>query len=98
MNEQLRAIQTLIEWIDEHAVENPHLIDMAREIGYSPYYCSEQFRRACGISTEESYYITRATWLQQNYNKVLTLNAEKRYNNNRIMHKRRAIRGYSMFI
>ncbi len=53
MNEQLRAIQTLIEWIDEHAVENPRLIDMAREIGYSPYYCSEQFHRACGMTIKE---------------------------------------------
>lgn len=53
MNEQLRAMQTLIEWIDKHAVENPRLIDMAREIGYSPYYCSEQFHRACGMTIKE---------------------------------------------
>ncbi len=46
-------MQRLIDWIDAHAVENPGLAQMSREIGYSPYYCSEQFHRIAGITIKE---------------------------------------------
>lgn len=53
MKEAVYAMQRLIDWIDEHAVENPGLIEMAQQIGYSPYYCSEQFHRIAGITIKE---------------------------------------------
>lgn len=53
MTEAIFAMQRLIDWIDAHAVENPGLAEMSREIGYSPYYCSEQFHRAVGITIKE---------------------------------------------
>ena len=53
MKEAIMAIQHLIDWIDEHAIENPGLIEMSEQIGYSPYYCSEQFHRIAGITIKE---------------------------------------------
>ncbi len=41
MKEAILAMQRLIDWIDAHAVENPGLAEMSKQIGYSPYYCSE---------------------------------------------------------
>lgn len=53
MKEAILAMQCLIDWIDAHAVENPGLAEMSRQIGYSPYYCSEQFHRIAGITIKE---------------------------------------------
>lgn len=53
MKEAILAMQHLIDWIDEHAMENPGLIEMSKQIGYSPYYCSEQFHRVAGITIKE---------------------------------------------
>jgi len=48
--EWLYAIQRLIDWIDDNAVNNPSLEEISNCIGYSPYYCSEQFHRIAGIT------------------------------------------------
>ncbi len=53
MKEAILAMQRLIDWIDAHAVENPGLAEMSKQIGYSPYYCSEQFHRIAGITIKE---------------------------------------------
>lgn len=53
LKEAILAMQHLIDWIDEHAMENPGLIEMSKQIGYSPYYCSEQFHRVAGITIKE---------------------------------------------
>lgn len=53
MTEAILAMQRLIEWIDAHAAENPGLAEMSKQIGYSPYYCSEQFHRIAGITIKE---------------------------------------------
>lgn len=53
MKEAMLAMQHLIDWIDEYAVENPSLIEMSRQIGYSLYYCSEQFHKISGITIKE---------------------------------------------
>ncbi len=58
MNEWIYAIQHLIDWIDEHVVENPSLAEIASQVGYSPYYCSEQFHRVAGM-TIKSYMAKR---------------------------------------
>ncbi len=57
MKEAIMAIQHLIDWIDEHAIDNPSLMEMSEQIGYSPYYCSEQFHRIAGITIKE--YMSR---------------------------------------
>lgn len=53
MQEWLYAIQKLVDYIEEHACENPSLIEISEHISYSPYYCSEQFRRIAGMTIRE---------------------------------------------
>ncbi|MBQ7849690.1 MAG: helix-turn-helix transcriptional regulator [Clostridia bacterium] len=48
-------------WIDEHIADGVTLGDMAREIGYSPTYCSTQFRRVTGM-TLRAYTQQRRLW------------------------------------
>lgn len=54
MYEWNEAIQKMIDWIDENICENPSLVHMAEQIGYSPYYCSARFREITGM-TIKSY-------------------------------------------
>lgn len=53
MHEWIYAIQRMIDWIDEHACENPSLAEISKQIGYSPYYCSEQFHKIAGMTIRE---------------------------------------------
>lgn len=45
-----KAIQTMIDWIEEHLTEEPSLLEMSKQIGYSPYYCSSQFHAIAGMT------------------------------------------------
>lgn len=53
MYEWIYAAQRLINWIDDHAVENPSLSEISEQVGYSPCYCSEQFHRVVGMTLKE---------------------------------------------
>lgn len=44
----------IINWIEDHLTENPSLLEMADQIGYSPYYCSNRFHDIVGM-TIKSY-------------------------------------------
>lgn len=44
------AIQHILDWMDEHATENPSLTEISNQVGYSPYYCSELFRKVVGCT------------------------------------------------
>lgn len=57
MYEWIYAVQKLIDWIDDHVIENPSLSQISFQVGYSPCYCSEQFHRVTGITIKE--YIAR---------------------------------------
>lgn len=48
------SVQKMIDWIDENICENPSLMRMAQQIGYSPYYCSARFHEITGM-TVKSY-------------------------------------------
>ncbi len=48
MNEWIYAVQKLLDWIDSHVIENPSLSVISRQVGSSPWYCSEQFHRISG--------------------------------------------------
>lgn len=58
MYEWREAIQRMIDWIELHLSDEPTLMEMSRQIGYSPYYCSMQFHRLCGV-TIKSYVAGR---------------------------------------
>lgn len=50
MQEWYAAIERLTAYIEDHIGENPSLIDLAREVGYSPSYCSTLFHRVSGMT------------------------------------------------
>ena len=58
MYEWNEAIQKMIDWVEAHLTENPSLLAMAEQIGYSPYYCSRQFHQIVG-KTLKAYMAER---------------------------------------
>lgn len=48
------AVQKMIDWIEENICEEPSLMQMAKHVGYSPYYCSSRFHDITGM-TIKSY-------------------------------------------
>ena len=44
------AIQKMIDWIEDNLCENPSLLQMSEQIGYSPYYCSVRFHEITGMT------------------------------------------------
>lgn len=54
MYEWNEAIQKMIYWIEDNLTENLSLLEMSKQIGYSPYYCSTKFHEIVGI-TIKSY-------------------------------------------
>lgn len=58
MYEWKQTVQRMIDWIEEHLQENITLLEAARHIGYSPYYCSTQFHKVVGM-TMKSYIAGR---------------------------------------
>lgn len=53
MGDWTGPVQRMTEWIDGHIADGKTLTDMAREVGYSPTYCSMQFHRVTGITLRE---------------------------------------------
>lgn len=58
MYEWNEAIQKMIYWIEDNLTDNPSLLDMSKQIGYSPYYCSVKFHEIAGM-TLKSYIAGR---------------------------------------
>lgn len=58
MYEWNAAIQKMIDWIEGYLTENPSLLEMSKQIGYSPNYCSSQFHSIVGM-TIKSYIAGR---------------------------------------
>lgn len=58
MSEWNEAIQKMIDWIEDNLCENPSLLQMSEQIGYSPYYCSVRFHEITGM-TIKSYMAGR---------------------------------------
>lgn len=44
------TVQKMIDWIEAHLTENPSLLEMSNQIGYSPYYCSNRFHEIVGMT------------------------------------------------
>ena len=58
MFEWNETVQNMIDWIEDHLTENPSLLEMSDQIGYSPYYCSSRFHEIVGM-TLKSYIAGR---------------------------------------
>ena len=50
MYEWNESVQKMICWIEDNLTENPSLIEMSRQIGYSPCYCSTKFHEIAGVT------------------------------------------------
>lgn len=50
MYEWNEAVQKMIDWIEAHLTEDLTLLEMSRQIGYSPYYCSSRFHTLTGMT------------------------------------------------
>ena len=57
MLEWLFTTKRLIDYIDANATGNPSLTDIAEQVGYSPYHCSERFHQVAGMTIRE--YISK---------------------------------------
>lgn len=83
MYEWNEAVQKMIYWIEERLSEQPNLLDMSKEIGYSPYYCSTKFHQIVGM-TMRSYIagrrLTRAAIdLRDTENRILDIAIQNGY-------------------
>lgn len=58
MYEWNEAVQQMIDWLDAHITETPTLLEMSKQIGYSPYYCSSRFHAITGV-TLKNYMAAR---------------------------------------
>lgn len=47
------TVQKMAEWIDKHIAVSGTLTEMARDVGYSPTYCSTQFHWHTGMTLRE---------------------------------------------
>lgn len=53
MYEWNEAVQRMIDWTEEHLTEEITLMELSRQVGYSPSYCSSQFHRLCGTTIRQ---------------------------------------------
>ena len=53
MLDWMHAVRRLLAFIDDHVAENPPLAEIAAQIGYSVWYCAEQFHRLTGMTIRE---------------------------------------------
>lgn len=63
MYEWNAATQKMLDWLEEHLTDNPTLLEMSRQIGYSPCYCSSRFHSIVGMTVKNyisSRRLTRA--------------------------------------
>ena len=44
------AVQEMIDWIEANICTKPTLDDLAKQVGYSKYYCSSQFQKIVGMT------------------------------------------------
>ena len=54
------AVQRMIDWAEaglKDRDKNLTLLNMSREVGYSPWYCSTMFHRICGVTLKS--YVSR---------------------------------------
>ena len=58
MNQWSMSIQQMVDWIEQNIENNPTLLQMSAQVGYSPYYCSFLFHKVCGM-TLRSYLVGR---------------------------------------
>jgi len=59
MYEWNEMVQRMVDWLEEHLTENPVLLKMSEQLGYSPYYCSRQFNQYTGMTLRDYVWTRR---------------------------------------
>ena len=59
MYEWNEMVQRMVDWLEENLTEHPTLLMMAKQLGYSPYYCSRQFNRLTGTTIRDYVWSRR---------------------------------------
>ncbi|MEF2967809.1 AraC family transcriptional regulator [Paenibacillus sp. M1] len=59
MYEWNEMVQRMIDWVDEHPEVSPSLLEMAEQLGYSPYYCTKRFHTLTGMTLRDYVRIRR---------------------------------------
>lgn len=62
-------IQSMIDWIEEHLSNTISLDELAKYIGYSPYYCSFKFHQATGISIRKYVFTQKTVFINRSFSK-----------------------------
>ena len=52
------SVQKMIDWIEQNIENQPTLLKMSSQVGYSPHYCSFLFHKTCGV-TLKRYLVGR---------------------------------------
>ncbi|BFH66077.1 MAG: AraC family transcriptional regulator [Paenibacillus dendritiformis] len=59
MYEWNEMVQLMIDWIDKEITTAPSLMEMSRQLGYSPYYCTKQFHALTGMTLRDYVWMRR---------------------------------------
>lgn len=57
------SIQEIIDWVEAHIKDSPTLTDIARQVGYSPFYCSTMFHEVCGMTLRDYIALRRIAFV-----------------------------------
>lgn len=53
MFEWNEMVQMMVDWVDRNIEATPTLIEMSNQLGFSPYYCSNQFHLLTGMTLRD---------------------------------------------
>lgn len=56
------AVQKMLRWVEDNLRGEPTLLELSRQVGYSPWYCSSMFHQIYGCTLRS--YVARK-WLTQ---------------------------------
>lgn len=56
-----QTIARMVDWVEHHLTLQPTLADLSKHVGYSPYYCSAQFRERLGITLKQYISMRRVS-------------------------------------
>jgi len=61
MYEWNETVQLMVDWVERHLTEDPSLMNMSKQMGYSPYYCSRQFNALTGMTLRDYIWMRKVS-------------------------------------
>ena len=59
------SVQNIIDWLEDNIKSDHSLVEIARHVGYSPFYCSTVFREVSGMTLREYIALRRLALVAQ---------------------------------